>query len=1033
MPASYSRSLVKSGRVALAALPTLLLFPSLSSAQQLSAQQPSAQESSVQAPPAAALPGGKPSAASATPDSPAMRPPSTPADEISLDLTVRSKHNKLIRDLQPSQLAITDDGSPVELSSLRLISGAPESQHLVTLVFDRLNPAAAKAARGMAEKILDVFPAKGYSFAVFQVNGRLHLLQPYTQDRRLIDAAAAYATPALPAPPTADFTPAEKTLLATAHGDAPTLGSQTRAEQKLILSALEQSQRILEDGRTRPSLAALQALALSNRLLTGRKFIVYFSAGIDSNLDTRDTLHSIVGLANRAGVTICVIETNPLDAQLSSAQQAQIASSILGKGDAPGNISSFGVGSLGSSAGNGSAGFAPGAGLNSVSVHNVSGFAFGDVDSSQSPLAPLASGTGGVYIHASGSSKRQLEQLHEDLTNWYEASWVPPIKNYDGRFRPIAIRTLRKDLVIRTRSGYFAVPPTESSAIRPFEMPLLNILAGSALPADVAFHAGILHLGALPDGNSGELVVQLPIAQLEVHEDVNSHISSADAAIVAVIRDSKGAVLERFGEDFPLHEASDRLRIDPGQAITLQRYFSADPGVYTLETAVMDRLSSKAGAQRTTFSIEPSPQGPALSDVALVENVEPDQQDSETFEPMRYGDGRVVPDLATVLPQDTRSLSLFFLIHPVSGSQSQPALRMQIFRDHQLLSELPMELRKVSGAGAAVPYLGSIHGQVFPPGEYQVKALLSQDGSTASSSVSFRVDGSSAASNSPNPSLTAVGSSTPEEDDSHVVSEAAAASSSFVLTSPANPVPPPTDAEVQAMIEGARQRALAWTDTLENFFCLELTNHSVDATGHGDWKHKDTLVELMRYVDHGESRSTLMLNGDRSNAQPDQLQFTHSAGEFGAVFHLIFDPSAKTAFTWKQTAVLDGQPVQVFAFQVARANSGFSLSDRENHILRAGFHGLLYLDPATLSVRRVSIDADDIPRALLIRASSLSVEYSWISMQGRDFLLPARGAVSLQETRRRPVLNEFEFHNYHRFGSVSHILSDEELKDLSKN
>ncbi len=305
-----------------------------------------------------------------------------------------------------------------------------------------------------------------------------------------------------------------------------------------------------------------------------------------------------------------------------------------------------------------------------------------------------------------------------------------------------------------------------------------------------------------------------------------------------------------------------------------------------------------------------------------------------------------MPNLAPELPENTRTLSLFFLVHPVAGSQSQPALRMQIFRNGKLLTEMPMELRKVSGSGAAIPYLGTLRGQVIPAGEYEVKAVLSQDGGTASSSVSFSVAGTAAASNAPNSSLTAGGSANGGGTDSGLVAEASTANSLFVITSPTNPVPPPSDAEIQAMIEGARQRALAWSDTLQNFFCFEVTNHSVDATGHGDWKHKDTLVELMRYVDHGETRRTLMLNGSHSSAQPDQLQFAHSAGEFGAIFHIVFDPSAKTTFTWKQTAFLDRQPVQVFAVKVALTNSGFDFTDRMNHTRPAGFHGLVYIDPA---------------------------------------------------------------------------------------
>jgi VWFA-related protein len=975
--------------------------------------------------PAAAPTGGQALAAKEGPASPQSTPLSADIDEVSLDLTVRTKHKKPVLDLEPSQLTITDAGSPVQLKTLRLVSGESGSEHLVTLLFDRLSPAAAKRARDTAEKIVGVFPEKGFSFAVLQVNGRLRLIQPYTQDRGVIDSAIGDVTPATPAAPSGDMTPAEKVLVASGQSYSDSLGSDRRAEGKLILSALEESQRIIEERHGSRSLAALQAVVLSDRLLTGRKFILYFSEGMPESSDTHDALQSILSLANRAGVTICVVDTNLVDAEKKSAMQASQVSSFLGGSNGGSATSSFGVGNLpGSSGGNS---FSNG---NDAldSVHNISGFQFGDYDSVDSPFLPLTSGTGGIYIGPSGGYNHQLQQLQGDLASWYQASWTPPIKKYTGEFRPISIKTMRKDLVIRARSGYFAVEPTEATGVRPFEMPLLNVLAGSTLPTDIAFKAGILHLGELPDGNAGELTVQVPISQLAVREDANTHVSAVHASIVAVIKNSKGATLERFGEDFPLHETPDMMRSDSGQTITLEKHFSADPGVYTLQAAVMDRNANKMGAASTTFTIDPDVKGPSLSDVALVESVKPIEEESEAFEPMRFGNGQVVPNLGSQLPADTKSLSLFFLVHPIAGSQSQPTLHMQIFRNGQMLTEMPMELDKVSGTGAAIPYLGTIHGHAFAPGDYQVKALLGQDGSTASTSVSFRVEGDAGTASAADASLSAGGSSGAGGINSQEVSEASTANSQFVVSSPKDPVPPPTGAEIQALIEGTRQRATTWSDSLVNFYCYEVTNHAVDEAGTGDWKHKDTLVQLMQYVDHEESRTTVMLNGDRSDVQPDQLQFAHSAGEFGAMFHIVFNPSAKAVFSWKRKAFIDGQPVEVFEVKVARADSGYDLYDRNGHVSHAGFHGLVYLDPATLTVRRISIDADDIPSTLLIRASSMSIDYAWVSMEGNDFLLPVRGAVSLQESGRRPVLNEFAFVDYKRFGSKFRIVTSPETK-----
>jgi hypothetical protein len=151
------------------------------------------------------------------------------------------------------------------------------------------------------------------------------------------------------------------------------------------------------------------------------------------------------------------------------------------------------------------------------------------------------------------------------------------------------------------------------------------------------------------------------------------------------------------------------------------------------------------------------------------------------------------------------------------------------------------------------------------------------------------------------------------------------------------------------------------------------------------------------------------------------------------MFQVVFDPSAKAKFTWKESDVLDGQPVQVFAFQVAAANSNFDLTGENNRQLAVGFHGLLYLDTATRSVRRITIDADDIPENLLVRASTISVDYAWISINNHDYLLPVRGAVSLREGKHQAVLNEFAFRNYRRFGAQIRILSKEESKNLPGN
>lgn len=968
-----------------------------------------------------------PSVAGSAQPQPSAPTISTAADEVSLDLVVRTKRGKPILDVKPSDLAVTDNGAPVTLSDLHLVTGVSQSQRLISLVFDRLDPGAAKNAREIADKILKAIPDKGYSYAVLQMNGRLRILQSWTEQHDAVEQAIAAAT-ARDQTASAGFTPAEKQILAAAQDESLSADFADRARAKILLSALEESQRILEDQHAYPALSALLALTRAQRQITGRKLILYFAQGLNADSDARDTIRSLVGQANRAGVTICAIDTAVLNQQMGDQMMGAMAMASQGPGAAISSANALGA----TGYGRGQSG--PPIGQVMDAAQNMASFEFNSMDEYQSPLTKLADGTGGVYIRAGASLKRPLRELHDELTTYYEAAYVPNIKDYNGAFRPIVIRPLRKDMVVSSRSGYFAIPPENGSGIRPFEVPLLNILSGEHLPSDLAFRASILHLGQLPDGNSGELTVAVPVTSLQIHDDGNTHMSSVHVTIVALIKNDKGAVVQRFSQDTPLHEAPDLLHKGDDNIVTMQRHFTADPGTYTLETAVLDRFSNKAGAQRTTFTIAPVPRGPALSDLALVRKVQPLHAETASFEPMRYLNGRILPDLTDELPEDTRGFSVFFIVHPVPGA-SQPQLSMQIARNGDVLAKMPLALQKPSGLGNAIPYLGTVQGHAFPPGNYTVIAVLNQDGQTATSSTSFKVEGTIAASMAPSSSFFSVAGSsgTDKAADQSFAAAAATSNSQFAISSPANPLPPPSDSEIHDMVEGARQRALAWSETLPNFLCLEITDHSIDPGGRGDWRHKNTMVELMRYLDHQESRTIIEMDGQRARVEPADLDFAHSIGEFGGMFKVVFDPSAKATFAWKEADILDGQPVQVFTFKVARANSNFSLTGLNNRQLPVGFHGQFFLDPATRSIRRLTVDADDIPENLSVRATSISVDYGWIAINNHDYLLPVRGAVSLREGKHQAVLNEFEFRNYRRFGSQVRILTKDESKNLPKD
>jgi VWFA-related protein len=946
----------------------------------------------------------------------------TTVDEVTLDMVVRDKKNKPVLDLQPGDVTVSDNGSIVKLSDLRLVKGASTADHLITFVFDRLEPSAANNARDIAGKILKMVPAQGFSFSVLSVQGRLRLFQGFTSDQAAVMKAIATVSErdenakadaaALP----------EKNLIAVAQTGADPSGARVSADERsvarVMLAALEESQRIVQDQHCQPSLAGLLALARTERQITGRKVVIYFVQGMQLDSNAKDMLPSIIGAANRAGVSIYPVDANAVDEQ---AGEGLVASAAIAAA-APG-IRSGAAGP--STSGSGSATQTlpqlP-QGMISQIADTLTKVEFDGLSGFKNPLAELAGSTGGAYVAASSSLKKPLQQMIEDMTTYYEASYSPPIQEYDGKFRPVAVRPVRKGLKIQSRAGYFAVPSGNTSGPRPFEMPLMKILGDAQLPNDLKFRSGVLRLGDLPDGNANTLVVEVPLAELEMRQDPNADLFSAHVSIVAQIKDKAGVVLEHFGEDVPRHGALQSMDAARTEAITLQRHFIAGPGQYTLEAAILDRNNGKASAQRVDFEIANPPAGPSLSDLALVRRTDPISAETDLLEPLRYENGRVVPDLSGRVPPEAKNISLFFMVHSDPQASEQPRLEMEVLRNGESVGHMPLQLRKSSGQ-AAIPYMASIRASSLAAGNYEAIASLTQDGKTNERSVSFRVEGPELASAG---AMAGTNAASGSSNDASPVSDAKVESPAsdsheahqLIITAlPDTATLPPTADELQTIIGEARSRALGYSAALPNFICVEVTDRSVDAAGTGKWRRRDTIAELLRYHDNAETRTTLEINGKRTTTERAGLKGPLSLGEFGGVLNAVFQPSSKTDFQWKETDALGGGTVQVLSYRVSPENSTWGLAGEANWKVDPAFHGLVYIDAATKGIRRITLEADDLPHDFLIHSASIVVDYDYIAIGTHDYLMPVRGSVSMREGKRQAVLNEMEFRNYRRYGS----------------
>ncbi len=947
-------------------------------------------------------------------------------DEITLDLVVRNKKNKPILDLKPEDIAVTDNGSAVKLSDLRLVTGASRAEHLVTLVFDRLEPSAATNARAIAAKILKMVPANGFSFSVLNIGGRLRLFQGFTSDRVAVGKAIDAATErdegikddaaALP----------EKNLMAAAQTGTDSSGTRVSTKERnaarIMLASLQESQRIVQDQHCLPSLAGLLALARTQGQIAGRKVVIFFEQGPQLDSNAKDILPTIAGAANRASVSVYAVDANAVDEQ---AGEGLLATMAIGGVMATNRMNPAPTGAATRAAIPSAPPGSIAAGNDSLDRLETEGMA-----GYKNPLAELAGNTGGAYLVASDNLKKPLQHLIEDMTTYYEASYVPPVQEFDGKFRPVAVKSVRTGLKIRSRAGYFALPPGPGSGMRPFEAPLMKLLSESQLPIDLKFHSAVLRLGDLPTGNENVVVIEVPVAELETRDDPNSNLYSLHVSIVAQIKNKAGEVIEHFSEDVPRHSSLDSKGSAGTELITMQRHFLADPGGYVVEAAVLDRNSEKAGAQRMEFQISSETTGPSLSDVTIVQRMEPLPAEMDSTEPLRYGSSKVVPSLSGHVPHATKNISFFFVVHPDPNSAEQPRLEMEVLKSNEQIAQLPLQLRKTTGP-ASIPYLASIQSTSLSSGDYEVIERLVQGGKTSEHAVAFRIEGPELASATAPENAT--GATKPPSHDAEVsaaselqppVTDGHTGRHLVITSLPDGAVLAPSADQLEAIVAGTRKRALDYTTTLPNFICVEVTNRSVDQSGNGKWKHRDSLAELLTYHDNQESRTTIEVNGKRSSLKRADLNSTWpiSVGEFGALLKLVFSPSSKTQFEWKEAATLgDGTgTIQVLGYRVAHDHATIDLSEG-NDTIGVGFHGLIYIDGATGGIRRITLEADGLPRTFSMHAASMTVDYDYVAISARDYLLPVRSAVSLQRGRKQIELNEITFRNYRRFASRAKI------------
>jgi hypothetical protein len=311
---------------------------------------------------------------------------------------------------------------------------------------------------------------------------------------------------------------------------------------------------------------------------------------------------------------------------------------------------------------------------------------------------------------------------------------------YDGKFRKISVRVDRPDVIVHTRSGYFALPQLRSGQqLFAYEMPLLKALNTSPLAQDVAFRAAAERFNEHGPKIEYMITLEAPLSGLTFTQQADHKTAAVDAALLAVLKDSKDEIVEKFSKDFAVQVALDKLEAYKAGNLVQTFRTELSPGLYTLESVVMDRNAGKIGAKKSAVTVPEPSDKLAMSDIVVVRRTDA-MNDNQILDAFYFPGGKVVPTLTDTLKGGPGNvLPFYFAIYPDRQAKDAPKLTMSFFKEGQYLGSAEAPLPQPQQDGR-IPYIANLPADKFTPGDYEIRIGVVQGSAKVEEDLAIRVE-----------------------------------------------------------------------------------------------------------------------------------------------------------------------------------------------------------------------------------------------------------------------------------------------------
>jgi len=236
-------------------------------------------------------------------------------------------------------------------------------------------------------------------------------------------------------------------------------------------------------------------------------------------------------------------------------------------------------------------------------------------------------------------------------------------------------------------------------------------------------------------------------------------------------------------------------------------------------------------------------------------------------------------------------------------------------------------------------------------------------------------------------------------------------------------IPPPPPEEQQAVISEIREYAMHYSESLPDFICTEVMRRYIDRKNQDDFHPIDTLMAHLTYFDQKEDYHLTMVNNHYVDTSYQSVGGAMSMGDFGSMLRLTLSRKADALIEFERWGTLRGRLCYVFAYRISSGNSDYSILWEKSDRIIVGYRGLIYVDKETHVISRIVLEAVDIPASFPVREAREILDYDYVKISDREFMLPLKAQVFMSDGKTR-TRNDKEFRLYQKYSADAKITFD---------